>query len=160
MKRSRTIALRAESVLESSEQKDDGSDGMSSGEESELKHPYEAQENKSGESEEVQRKKERAAQRSAIVLPAAFCDPPIALSYRVRACERATKKDHGRFIRTRAARARILRLTAYQASCGGEKNPPSSNLYLAPCSLITNYCLRVYQRRGARVDMRCSMHFF
>ena len=58
-----------ERVLESLEQKGDGNDGMSSGEESEnvkiksrgLKHPYEAQENESGESEEARRKKERAA---------------------------------------------------------------------------------------------------
>ena len=56
-------------VLESLEQKGDGNDGMSSGEESksvriksrELKHAYEAQENESGESEEARRKKERAA---------------------------------------------------------------------------------------------------
>ena len=58
-----------ERVLESLEQKGDGNDGMSSGEESEnvkiksrgLKHPCEAQENESGESEEARRKKERAA---------------------------------------------------------------------------------------------------
>ena len=53
VKRSRTVALSVERVLESLEQKRDGNDGMSSGEESEnvriksrgLKHPYEAQEN-------------------------------------------------------------------------------------------------------------------
>ena len=69
VKRSRTVALSAQRVLESLEQKGDGNDGMSSGEESEnlriksrgLKHPYEAQENESGESEEAKRKKERAA---------------------------------------------------------------------------------------------------
>ena len=63
------MASAVESVLESLEQKSDGNDAMSSGEESEnvriksrgLKHPYEAQENKSGESEEARRKKERAA---------------------------------------------------------------------------------------------------
>ena len=36
MKRSRTVALRAERVLQSLEQKGDGNDGMSSGEESDL----------------------------------------------------------------------------------------------------------------------------
>ena len=36
VKRSRTVALSAERVLQSSEQKGDGNDGMSSGEESEL----------------------------------------------------------------------------------------------------------------------------
>ena len=90
--------------------------------------------------------------------PAAFRDPSIALSCRVRARERATKKDQGRFIRPRAARARILRVGAYQASCGGQKNPPSSNLDLAPCSSITNHCLRVYKRTGARAGTRCGMH--
>ena len=62
-------ASAVERVLESLEQKGDGNDGMSSGEESEnvkiksrgLKHPYEAQENESGESKEARRKKERAA---------------------------------------------------------------------------------------------------
>ena len=57
---------------------------------------------------------------TATLSPAAFRDPSIALSCRVRARERATKKDQGRFIRTRAARARILRVGAYQASCGGQ----------------------------------------
>ena len=69
VKRSRTVALSAERVLQSSEKKGDGNDGMSSGEESEnvriksrgLKHPCEAQENESGESEEARRKKEREA---------------------------------------------------------------------------------------------------
>ena len=62
-------ASAVERVLESLEQKGDGNDGMSSGEESEnvkiksrgSKHPYEAQENESGESEEARRKKERGA---------------------------------------------------------------------------------------------------
>ena len=53
VKRSRTVALSAERVLESLGQKGDGNDGMSSGEKSEnvriksrgLKHPYEAQKN-------------------------------------------------------------------------------------------------------------------
>ena len=52
VKRLRTVALSAERVLELLEQKGDGNDGMSSGEESEnvrtnsrgLKHPYDAQE--------------------------------------------------------------------------------------------------------------------
>ena len=57
---------------------------------------------------------------TAILSPAAFRDPSIALSCRVRARERTTKKDQGRFIRTRAARARILKVGAYQASCGGQ----------------------------------------
>ena len=50
---------------------------------------------------------------TATLSPAAFRDTSIALSCRVRARERATKKDQGRFIRTRAARARILRVGAY-----------------------------------------------
>ena len=69
VKRSWTVALSAERVLESLEQKGDGNDGISSGENGEhvriksrgLKHPYEAQENESGESEEAKRKKERTA---------------------------------------------------------------------------------------------------
>ena len=133
VKRSRTVALSAERVLQSLEQKGDGNDGMSSGEESEnvriksrgLKHPYEAQENESGEREEAKRTGQHgdnAARQicTATLSPAAFRDPSIALSCRVRARERATKKDQGRFIRTRAARARILRVGAYQASCGGK----------------------------------------
>ena len=57
---------------------------------------------------------------TATLSPAAFRDPSIALSCRVRARERPTKKDQGCFIRTRAARVRILRVGAYQASCGGQ----------------------------------------
>ena len=95
---------------------------------------------------------------TATLSPAAFRDPSIALSCRVRARERTTKKDQGGLIRTRAARARILRVGAYKASCGGQKNQPSSNLDLAPCSSITNHCLRVYQRTGARAGTRCGMH--
>ena len=81
-------------------------------------------------------------------------------SCRVRVCERATKKDHDRFIRTRVARARILKVAAFQASCGGQKNLPSSNRYLAPYSSITNCCLKVYQRRGTRVGTRYGMHLW
>ena len=57
---------------------------------------------------------------TATLSPAAYRDPSIALSCHVRARERTTKKDDSRFIRTRVARAWILRVGAYQASCAGQ----------------------------------------
>ena len=125
------VSLSAERVLESLEQKGDGNDSMSSGDESESVRikvrGYSIRE------QEAQRKKERATQRSAAnfyrhCFACSLLRPSIAFSCRVRVGERATKKDHDRFIRTRVARARTLRVAAYQASCGGYREGRKTHL--------------------------------